>query len=103
VDDARSWLVAEMQARGLRQVDLGRILGLDQSTTSKVFGGSRRLTGDELVQVMRWFGYDMPSRSDGVRAEIEEIIELAKRLDPRERRALRVYLEALSRESGKHP
>src|SRR4051794_1272954 len=41
------WVQARMALLGLRQVDVGKALGLDASAVSRLFSGKRKLLADE--------------------------------------------------------
>ena len=55
------WLKSEIEARGTTQVEIGRALGWSESTTSKILRRHRRLSADELVDVMRLLGWPAPT------------------------------------------
>lgn len=49
-------LRAAMDARGYRNADLGRLLGLDSAQVTRIFQGRRRVQRHEWREIERWLG-----------------------------------------------
>lgn len=49
-----------MEAQGKSKADLGRLLGLDSSQITRLFGGKRRLQIHEHQRAMEWLGLSAP-------------------------------------------
>jgi SOS-response transcriptional repressor LexA len=54
---------AAMKAKGHSRADLGRLLGLDSSQVSRIFGGTRRLQLHEARKVREWLGGEAITRT----------------------------------------
>lgn len=91
--DLVDWLRSETTSRGLLQKTVGEMLGLSEQLISKVFRGDRRLTGDELIILMRNFGYQTPLDED---TPATRIIRAAASLGEDQRNALAALLESMA-------
>ena len=96
--DLPAWVTDELRVRGIKQKTLGDEMGWSDSKTSKVLGGSLRLRADELLQIIAFFEYRLPSYLGGKSEEVEgdtAIGKLASKLDEEQQQALLVYLKLL--------
>ena len=88
------WINQQLEARGMNRRMLADAIGLTEVQLSKVMGGSRRLTADEADAIRRFFGYRLPD--DPPVTDLDKIQDYLSQLGAPQRRAVVLYLEALS-------
>lgn len=80
-------LLARLEARGVRKIDIARALGLDPSSVTAIFKGKRRIALDEGKKLVEHFGLDeeIPLPSEAViRVVVRHMLEMFN-LDPGEK------------------
>jgi len=89
------WIDEQLQARDLLRKDLAEAIPtLNEQKLSLVMSGRHRLTADEADQIRRFFGYRLPD--DPPTTAWGRIQDQLAMLDERQRRAVELYLAALS-------
>lgn len=91
-----TWITEQLEERGLTQRELGEAIGLSEVQVSKVLRGGRKLSADEADAIRRFFGYRLPD--DPILSDADRIHDYLSRLGVAQRRAVVLYLEALSGE-----
>lgn len=94
------WIKDQMKARGLKQYELGELVGLDAVKMNNILTGRRNITADEMDRIRKVFGYLVPGDRE---PEVARIHDLLARLDERQRRSLVLYLEALAGDAQTPP
>lgn len=95
------WIDEQLRARGINRRELADAIGFTEVQMSKTMNGHRRLTADEADAIRRFFGYRLPD--DPPSSDLDLIQDYLARLGAPQRRAVVLYLEALSGADQKHP
>jgi len=78
--ELKAWLQAALDACGRSQVDLSKHLtnslgrSIDKTAVNKMLNGVRRIKGDELLEIARFTGSNMPESHSAVRSSDTRII-----------------------------
>lgn len=89
------WIDEQLKDRGLIRKDLAEAIPtLNEQKLSLVMSGRRRLTADEADAIRRFFGYRLPDDPPGT--AWDRIQDQIAKLDERQKRAVMLYLEALT-------
>ena len=89
------WIDKQLQERSLpRRALADAIPSLTETKLSLVIAGKRRLTADEADAIRRFFGYRLPD--DPPISVFDRIEDQLAKLDEGQRRAVVLYLEALT-------
>ena len=92
------WINQQLQSRDMNRRQLADAIGLTEVQLSKVMNGTRLLKADEADKIRRFFGYRLPD--DPVNSDIDAIHNQLSRLGAHQRRAVILYLEALTGEDA---
>lgn len=96
-----TWISEQLEERGITQRELGEAIGLSEVQVSKVLRGGRKLSADEADAIRHFFGYRLPD--DPIQSDADRIHDYLARLGASQRRAVVLYLEALSGEPEAQP
>lgn len=89
------WIDEQLEDRGLRRKHLAdAIPGLKEQKLSLVMNGHRKLSAKEADAIRRFFGYRLPD--DPPVTAADRIQDQLAMLDERQKRAVMLYLEALT-------
>lgn len=89
------WVDQQLKARGLPRRALAEVIpGMTEVKLSLIWSGKRRLTSDEADAIRRFFGYRLPD--DPPTTWEHELHDVMSRLREDQRRAVILYLEALT-------
>ncbi len=93
-----AWIQAELERRDLPHIRLGEVVGWNADLTSRSMNGKRKITGDELLVILRFFGYHVPIPDGGTEeTPVQRLSRIASSTDESQLIALVNYLESLPR------
>lgn len=76
IDPQITALEGQLEEKGFKKADLGRLLGLDSSQVTRIFKGGRRLQMHEWRKIGEWLGRPPASVSDASVAFLPGVIPL---------------------------